>query len=179
MKYDPNLTREENLLIQHTPELQALGYLDPQGKPVGAGEHLVPLLLQTLKATKSMFDHNVELMGLDIDEEPSTDSNEIIKSFYLAIKDTTEALAGAGYENPADLAFELILPHMDWIFCVQYACWSAMMTPIDVLSVDIRAFDEDNPNRVEDTLRAFLQVAREREAKWSIKITEKALRQVC
>lgn len=175
MKYDPNLTREENLLNQHTPELQSMGYLDPEGKPSGAGKHLIPLLLETFKATKEIFDYDVELMRLDIDEEPSADPNEIIKSFYMAIRAAVQALQEDGYENPADLAHELILPHMDWMFCVQYACWSAMMTPIDVLSIDIKAFDENNPNRVEDILRAFLQVAREKGAKWSISITQKAL----
>lgn len=176
MKYDPNLTREQNFLTQHTLELQTAGYLNHEGEPIGAGKHLIPLLLETFKATKDIFDHGVELMSLDVDEEPETDPNEIIKSFYMAIRAAVQSLQDDGYENPADLAHELILPHMDWMFCIQYACWSAMMNPIDVLSVDIRAFDENNPNRVDDILRAFLQVARDRGAKWSIKIAEKALR---
>lgn len=117
-------------------------------------------------------------MSLVVDEESSIDLNEIIKSFYLRITATTKALEQDGHENPVDLTFELIVPHMDWIFCTLYAYWSAQMCPIDVLEIDPKSFNTDHPNHVETTLKAFLQHTREKGAKWSIKITEKALQHV-
>ena len=172
---DNSPSREERLLAQHAPDLKAKGYLSTEGVPIGAGIHLIPLLMETFKATKRIFDHSLELIRLEPGEEPTADPNEIIKAFYLAISDTTQALQKDGFENPADLAFELILPHMDWIFCIHYAYWSAQTNPFDVLYVNPEAFSEDNPNNVKDTLNALLQHARAKEAKWTIKVTEKAL----
>ena len=152
-----------------------MGYFDPEDQPIGAGKHLIPMLLETYRATKMISAHGLEVFQLEEDKETSIDPDEVIESFYEEICKTVQALQENGYDNAADMLFELIFPHMDFIFCIHYACWSAMMNPIDVAFYNLKIFDVDNPNRIEDTLRAFLQVAQEKEAKWSIKITEKAL----
>lgn len=168
-------SREQELLSIHLVDLQSMGYLDSQGRPIGLGTHLVPLFLKTLETKRAIIFHNSEMINLEDGDAPSIDYSQLFQDFYKEIHKTTETLQKAGYHNAPDLAFELILPQMDFLFCTHYAYWSAMMSAFDVITVDSNALDENNPNDLRDTLRAFLQVAEEKKAKWSIEITKKSL----
>lgn len=171
-------SREERLLANHTQELRSVGYLDSNSNPIGLGKHLIPLLLKTFKATNLIFDHGVEALQLEPDEEPGQNPYPIIQAFHEEVARTIEALSRDGYENAADLAYELILPHLNWVFCIHYTMLCAWARPFDVLVVNENAFSEDNPNQVKDALEAFLQVARKKNLKWSAKVAEKALYQL-
>ncbi len=118
------------------------------------------------------------MLQLEPDEEPGQNPYPIIQAFHEEVARTIEALSRDGYENTADLAYELILPHLNWEFCIQYTLWRAWARPFDVLVINENAFSEDNPNQVKDALKAFLQVAREKDLKWSAKVAEKALHQL-
>ena len=168
-------SREERLLANHTRELRAMGYLDPDSNPIGPGKHLIPLLLKTFKATKLIFDHGVEALQLEPDEDSSQDTGPIIQAFHEETARTVEALIRDGYKNAADLTHELILPHLDWVFCIDYTLWCAWTCPLDIVMIDENAFQD---GQLEITLKAFLQHARDKGLKWSAKIAEKSLYQL-
>ena len=168
--------RERQQLSQQTAALQSMGYLDERQQPIAAGKYLIPLLLDVFWAANIMNDHVLDLMsGRDeVNEDLIPDG--FMVSFCTGIITTIEKMQEAGYENAPDLAFELILPHMDFLLCTLYARFSATMCGIDLISLYPNALNPENPDDLHDTLKAFLQYARIKNAKWSIRITEKALR---
>lgn len=179
MSHEKNLSYDRELLSQNAAELQSMNYLSSEGQAIGAGIHLIPLLISTLQISKRILKHASAMVCKDESEgEDGDDPGKIMQSFHLEIREAIQALEDDGYEQAPDLAFELITPHMNWVFCMNYALWSAQMCPFDVIDINPAAFDEDNPDSIEDQLRAFLQVAQEKDAKWSILITKKALEMV-
>ncbi len=167
--------RERQQLSEQTAALQSMGYLDERRQPIAAGKYLIPLLLDVFWAANIMNDHVLDLMsGRDeVNEDLIPDG--FMVSFCTGIITTIEKMQEAGYENAPDLAFELILPHMDFLLCTLYARFSATMCGIDLISLYPNVLNPENPDDLHDTLKAFLQYARMKNAKWSIRITEKAL----
>jgi hypothetical protein len=112
-------TRDFNQLIL---DLIEMGYLDQDQQAIGAGVHLVPLLQNVLVAIETMFQITAQAHSIDDDEvAPTHDWVETMKAFHLSVQKAVKDLEEAGYENPKDLAFELIFPHMNWVFCTMYA----------------------------------------------------------
>lgn len=161
-----------------TAELQSMDYMDEEGRAIGMGCHLVPLLRETFIAHERLTLLAVETMSLEEGDEPENNPAEIIKAFYQKLVTAIRALQAEGHDQAEDLAFGLILPHMNWLFCTHYAYWSAQMCRFDVLAIDPEAFNADHPQHVEITLKAFLQHTRKKDAKWSIRIAEKALQHI-
>ena len=166
--------RELQLLSHRTAELRSMGYLDADGQPIAAGKYLIPLLLDVFWAAKIMNDHVIDMISRR-DEDTDRIPPDFMLSFCTGIVTTIEKMQEEGYENAPDMAFELILPHMDFLLCTMYANYSAMMCGIDIISLYPNAFNPDNPDDLNETLDAFLKYARMKNAKWSIRITEKAL----
>ena len=176
MNHNPkHSSRERQQLSRHTEALQSMGYLDERLQPIAAGEYLIPLLLDVFWATNIMNDHTIDMMSGRDEENSDRVPEDFMVSFCTGIVTTIEKMQEAGYENAPDLAFELILPHMDFLLCTLYARFSATMCGIDLISLYPNALNPENPDDLHDTLEAFLKYARTKNAKWSIRITEKAL----
>ncbi len=167
--------KDSFLLNSSRAELIALNYLDHDGFPIGPGKHLIPLLIETLKISRAISDYLTATFSDDESAAAKWDPESVFKSFYIAQTDAMAGLRADGYEQVEDLVFELIFPHMNWNFCLQYSNWMALMSAFDMLDRDIRAFDGDHPDGVIFTLRTFHALVKEKGAKWSIKIAEKAL----
>ena len=176
MEHNPKYSaRERQLLSRHTTALQSMGYLDADSQPIAAGKYLIPLLLDVFWASNIMNDHTIDVMSGRDEENSDRIPEDFMFSFCTGIVTTIEKMQEAGYENAPDLAFELILPHMDFLLCTLYARFSATMCGIDLVSLFPNVFNPENPDDLHDTLEAFLKYSRMKNAKWSIRITEKAL----
>jgi hypothetical protein len=156
-------------------DLITQGYMDQDGVISGAGKHLIPLLLETIKTAKAMRKFTVAFLAEDEAGVADFDLNSVFEAFYQAVNKARTDLHEEGYENVEDRYGELILPQMDWIFCVQYSAWMAQNIAFDMLMKDPRAFDENHPDVDFSTLKLFREIIIERKAKWSLKIVDKAL----
>lgn len=168
--------------------LKKSGYVDSDGIPSGAGIHLIPLLKETfIILEKHFFLRSAAISEPEIPleekahppiDEKDEDCFDLIKKLYLTIRKTITDLRQAGFDEPDALAFELIIPQMNWMFCLDYAYWSAMTNPIEIADRYEFAFQYDHPDEPFGTISAFLEFAKEKNAIWSIKITEKGLKRV-
>jgi hypothetical protein len=159
-------------------DLIAKGYMDQTDRPIGAGKHLVPLLIETLKATRAlfnftaaMFDENEELMA-QLDPQP------VFESFHQVQSKVRVDLLADGFEHVEDRFRDVILPQMNWVFCSQYSAWMARQVMLDLVMKDIRAFDEDHPDGELYTLQVFREFVKEKGAVWALSIVEKGIETV-
>ena len=169
-------TRNFNQLI---PDLIEMGHLDQDQQAIGAGVHLVPLLQKALVAIETVFQITVQAHSLEDDEvAPTPDGMETMESFHESIQEAVKSLEEAGYENPKDLAFELIFPHMNWVFCTMYATWCTQMRCADII-INHEDLDLDVMiNEPQEMLKIFQEYSRRIGAVWSVRIAERALEKI-
>lgn len=169
-------TRDFNKLL---PDLMEMGYVDEDQQPVGAGIHLAPLLKEAVVAIETVFQITLQAgPGDDHEVETTHDIAETMKAFHNALQKAIKGLDESGFDEPRDLAFELIFPHMNWLFCTMYANWCAQMSIIDIADSMDEPLDPQILNDPISLLEIFMKYARKTGANWSAKITEKALSQL-
>ncbi|MFM2221090.1 MAG: hypothetical protein RLZZ553_838 [Verrucomicrobiota bacterium] len=157
-------------------DLMTRGYMDHSGNPIGAGIHLIPVLVETLNTVRTMMNYSSAMMVDDEDRAQEFDIQAIFQSFHFKLSTTMEALSHDGYRNPIELYADVLLPHMDWAFCMQYCGWMARQMPIDLLSKDINVFEEDHPEEGFQIIRLFREVAQEKNAAWALRVADKAIK---
>ena len=172
----------QNTIDKHRAELNQMGYVDSEGNLISAGIHLIPLLKETLVIVKAHTHLCGSLMALqDTDETKTELSTEDKTMIGLAqklndiIQQTISNLQEDGFEQPDKLAFELIIPYMNYLFCFNYSYCGAIGHPIDVIERYEHAFDENHEDRIE-TVSAYFEFVKEKNATWSAKIAEKGLK---
>ena len=169
-------TRDINKLI---PDLVEMGYLDQDQQPIGAGIHLVPLLKEAIVAIETVFQITLQAGPGDAHEvEPTHDVVETMKVFHNAVHTGIKDLDELGFDKPQDLAFELIFPHMNWLFCYLYANWCAQINIINIAASMDEPLDPQILNDPISLLEIFMKYTRMTGAYWSAKIAERALSQL-
>ena len=172
----------QNTIDGHRAELNQMGYVDSEGNPISAGIHLIPLLKETLVIVKT----HIHLRGAltaeqDTDETETEESTEdetllgLVQKLNVIIQQTISDLQEDGFEQPDKLAFELIIPHMNFLFCFDYSYCGALAHFPDVIDRYEHAFDENHEDRIE-TVSAYFEIVKEKNATWSAKIAEKGLK---
>lgn len=169
-------TRDFNKLM---PNLMEMGYLDQDQQPIGAGIHLVPLLKEAVIAIETVFQVTLQAGPEGAHEvEPTHDVAETMKVFHNAVHKGIKDLSKSGFDNPQDLAFELIFPHMNWLFCTMYANWCAQISIINIAASMDEPLDPQILNDPISLLEIFMKYTRTTGAYWSSKIAERALSQL-
>ena len=172
----------QNTIDGRRAELNQMGYVDSEGNPISAGIHLIPLLKETLVIVKT----HIHLRGAltarqDTDETATEESTEdetllgLNQKLNAIIQQTISNLQEDGFEQPDKLAFELIIPHMNFLFCFNYSYCGALAHFPDVIERYEHAFDENHEDQIE-TVSAYFEFVKEKNATWSAKIAEKGLK---
>ncbi|MEN9992006.1 MAG: hypothetical protein RLZZ224_1708 [Verrucomicrobiota bacterium] len=156
-------------------DLMKRGYMDHSENPIGAGIHLIPVLVETLKSVRTMMNYQSAIIDGDEDRMQELDIQAFFQSFHSKLTTTMEALSNDGYQNPIELYSDVLLPHMSWAFCMQYCGWMARQMPIDLLSKDINVFEEDHPEEGFQIIRLFREVAQEKNAAWALRVADKTI----
>jgi hypothetical protein len=186
MSTDPFIIQSaQDLIDKRRTELEEMGYLNSEGNPISAGIHLIPLLKETLIiVTKHIHLCGAAMNEQDNQETETDESSEGESSMGLAqnlnaiIQKTISNLQEDGFDQPDTLAFELIIPHMNWLFCLHYSYCGALGHAFDIIERYEHAFDENHEDQLIGTVSAFLEFAKEKNATWSAKIAEKGLKRV-
>jgi hypothetical protein len=156
-------------------ELMKRGYMDHAENPMGVGNHLIPVLVETLKTGKTIMNYTSAIMADDEDRMQTFDIQECFQSFHFKLNATMDTLSNDGYENPIELYCDVLLPHMNWVFCMHYCVWMARQIPIDLLTKDIDVFEENHPDGGIQIIRLFREVAQEKNAAWALRVADRAL----
>lgn len=172
----------QNTIDGRRAELNQMGYVDSEGNPISAGIHLIPLLKETLVIVKKHIHVRGALMAeQDNDETETEESIEdetllgLNQKLNAIIQKTISNLQEEGFEQPDKMAFELIIPHMNFLFCFDYSYCGALAHFPDVIDRYEHAFDENHEDRIE-TVSAYSEIVKEKNATWSAKIAEKGLK---
>ena len=172
----------QNTIDGRRAELNQMGYVDSEGNPISAGIHLIPLLKETLVIVKTHTHLCAALMAeQDTDETETEESTEdetllgLNQKLNAIIQQTISNLQEDGFEQPDKLAFELIIPHMNFLFCFNYSYCGALAHFPDVIERYEHAFDENHEDQIE-TVSAYFEIVKEKNATWSAKIAAKGLK---
>jgi hypothetical protein len=159
-------------------DLMKRGYIDHSENPIGAGTYLIPVLVETLKTVTTIMNYSSAIIADDEDRMLEFDIQAIFQSFHSKLTRTMEVLSNDSYGNPIELYGDVLLPHMNWVFCMHYCSWMARQMPIDLLTKDIDVFEEDHPDGGIQIIRLFREVAQEKNAAWALRVADKALEMI-